>query len=108
MPFEIDMLAVGNASAIILRAWDDYNEKVVVIDGGNTNDGDAVVNHIRTWSKRRNYVDLLIKIGSSNGLLGISTDLNNGSSTLSRRAFCQICALHKSGTHSSPNPACVL
>ena len=61
MPLEIDMLSVGNADAIVIRATDENqgDEYVGVIDGGNTSDGEKVVNHVRKWTDKK-AVDVLI------------------------------------------------
>lgn len=54
MAFEIDYLAVGegekSGDAIALRFWDNINpQKVVVIDGGTKDSGEALVNHINQY-----------------------------------------------------------
>lgn len=56
MGYEIDFLPVGDNSksgdAIALRYGNLYGsraeQRVVVVDGGFTDDGEALVNHIRT------------------------------------------------------------
>ena len=58
MPLEIDMLALGNADAIIVQVYDAYHHATILIDGGNADDGQKVVRHINTWAKGK--IDLLI------------------------------------------------
>jgi beta-lactamase superfamily II metal-dependent hydrolase len=61
MPFEIDMLNVGNADAIILRYFDkDNHEFIVVIDAGKTEEhGKMVVDHINKYTIKKS-IDLAI------------------------------------------------
>lgn len=58
MPLEIDMLDVGNADAIVIQVYDDYDHKTILIDGGNTSDGSRVVSHVEKWTP--GTIDLLI------------------------------------------------
>lgn len=61
MPFEIDMLNVGNADSIILRYFDkDNHEFIVVIDAGKTEEhGKMVVDHINKYTIKKS-IDLAI------------------------------------------------
>lgn len=60
MPFEIDVLNVGNADAIILRYIDDIQqEHVVLIDAGNVGDGKKIINHINEYTDKKS-IDLAI------------------------------------------------
>lgn len=61
MPFEIDMLNVGNADAIILRYIDEKElEYVILIDAGKTKaHGIQVVNHINKYTNKK-HIDLAI------------------------------------------------
>jgi beta-lactamase superfamily II metal-dependent hydrolase len=82
MTLEIDMLAVGDANALIIRATDQYQEKVVVVDGGNSGDGEKVVRHIRMWTQRKTRVDLLLNTHADadhvDGLLTVAQELAIG------------------------------
>lgn len=60
MPLEIDMLSVGNADAIIVHTTYGSDEHIVVIDAGNSGDGEKVVEHIRKYMPNHARVDLLI------------------------------------------------
>lgn len=55
---EVDMLAVNNADALIVRAVSGDLEHVTIIDGGNPGDGAKVVRHIRerTWRRMADVV----------------------------------------------------
>jgi len=60
MAYEIEMLNVGNADAIILRYINSMGtEYVVVIDAGNKNDGIKVANQIKAFTNQK-YIDLAI------------------------------------------------
>jgi beta-lactamase superfamily II metal-dependent hydrolase len=61
MPYEIDMLNVGNADAIILRYYDHKNQEyIVVIDAGKTQEhGKKVVDHINKYTAKK-CIDLAI------------------------------------------------
>lgn len=61
MPYEIDMLNVGNADAIILRYINDQDEEyIVVIDAGKTEaHGKKVVEHIQKHTVKKS-IDLAI------------------------------------------------
>lgn len=61
MPYEIDMLDVGNADAIILRYLNDQSEEyIVVIDAGKTKaHGEKVVDHIQKHTVKKS-IDLAI------------------------------------------------
>lgn len=61
MPYEIDMLDVGNADAIILRYLSDQNEEfILVIDAGKTEaHGKKVVDHIQKHTAKKS-IDLAI------------------------------------------------
>lgn len=59
MNYEIDMMAVGNADAMVLRYIYRGNESVVVIDGGNPGDGQRIVDHIKRNTVKRS-IDLMI------------------------------------------------
>ncbi len=50
MDFVIDFLYVGDGDAIIIwaRKPEDY-DTVIFLDGGNTGDGQKVIDHFRTW-----------------------------------------------------------
>lgn len=60
MAYEIEMLNVGNADAIILRYINSNGtEYVVVIDAGNKNDGVKVAEQIKSFTNQK-YIDLAI------------------------------------------------
>ncbi len=60
MPYEIEMLNVGNADAIILRYVNSRGtEYIVVIDAGNKNDGIKVAEQIKAFTGQK-YIDLAI------------------------------------------------
>jgi beta-lactamase superfamily II metal-dependent hydrolase len=69
MPYEIEMLAVGAADAIILRYLSDDQEVVVLIDAGNKKDGKKVVEHINMWTQQK-YIDLAISTHPDNDHIG--------------------------------------
>lgn len=70
MSYEIEMLNVGNADAIILRYFNSSgNEYVVVIDAGNKNDGEKVVNQINTYTNKK-CIDLAICTHPDNDHIG--------------------------------------
>lgn len=60
MAIEIDLLAVGDANAFVIRLSTNFEEQVIVVDGGNTNDGDKVIRHIKKCTTRKDCIDLLI------------------------------------------------
>lgn len=61
--FEIDMLNVGAADAILLHLYSKINgnewEYVILIDAGNECDGEKVLDHIKKYYKQQ-YIDLAI------------------------------------------------
>lgn len=59
--YEIDMLNVKNADAFLIHFWDDETDcdYVVLIDGGNYQDGSKIANFIRTYYGQNN-IDLVI------------------------------------------------
>ena len=58
--YEIDILNVKDADAILIHLVDDfYGEKVIAIDGGRYSDGDAVISFVKKYYKR-NYIDIAI------------------------------------------------
>ncbi|HZY36454.1 MAG TPA: MBL fold metallo-hydrolase [Mucilaginibacter sp.] len=60
MVFEIEMLSVGAADAIILRYINIHNEEVVIlIDAGNKGDGETIVKRVNNYTKQK-YIDLAI------------------------------------------------
>lgn len=60
MGYEIEMLNVGNADAIILRYFNNLgHEYVVVIDAGNKKDGIKVAEQINAFTNQK-YIDLAI------------------------------------------------
>jgi len=60
MPFDIHMLSVGNADAMLLRYIDPHDlEYVVLIDAGNRGDGEKVKRMIDQHTDQK-YVDLAI------------------------------------------------
>ncbi|SDX52812.1 ComEC/Rec2 family competence protein [Flavobacterium degerlachei] len=60
MRYEIEMLNVGNADAIILRYFNNEgHEYVVVIDAGNKKDGIKVAEQINAFTNQK-YIDLAI------------------------------------------------
>lgn len=70
MSYEIEMLNVGNADAIILRYINDAgNEYVVVIDAGNKSDGKKVVDQINAYTNQK-YIDLAICTHPDNDHIG--------------------------------------
>jgi len=70
MGYEIEMLNVGNADAIILRYINSNGwEYVVVIDAGNKNDGEKVVNQINRYTTQK-YIDLAICTHPDNDHIG--------------------------------------
>lgn len=71
MPFEIDMLNVGNADAIILRYIDvQKKEYVVLIDAGKTKThGQMVVEHIKKYTDKKS-IDLAINTHPDKDHLG--------------------------------------
>lgn len=62
----IDMLSVGNADAVIVWLKDDNNANyVLLIDGGNKNDGEKVINHLEKYilgpkASGKNAPDLIV------------------------------------------------
>lgn len=70
MGYEIEMLNVGNADAIILRYFNNQGtEYVVVIDAGNKNDGKKVVDQINRFTVQK-YIDLAICTHPDNDHIG--------------------------------------
>lgn len=70
MKYEIEMLNVGNADAIILRyISSDGLEYVVVIDAGNKNDGIKVATQINSFTNQK-YIDLAICTHPDNDHIG--------------------------------------
>ncbi|NIG56705.1 ComEC/Rec2 family competence protein [Chitinophaga sp. Cy-1792] len=60
MKFEIDMLSVGRADAIILRYFNRFDKEVViVIDAGRSGDGKKVLEHIENHTDKKS-IDLAI------------------------------------------------
>jgi beta-lactamase superfamily II metal-dependent hydrolase len=61
MPFEVHMLSVGVADAIVIRYIlpDTGYEVVILIDAGNKQDGPRIVDYIKAHTKQQ-YVDLAI------------------------------------------------
>lgn len=60
--YEIDMLDVKSADAFLIHFWDDDTtyEYVVLIDGGNYQDGTTIANFIRTHYGTDKTIDLVI------------------------------------------------
>ena len=78
MALEIDMLSVGNADAIIIHSTDQSAERIIIIDSGNSCDGEKVVNHIRTYMPYHSRVDLLICTHPHDDhIAGVSTVIDN-------------------------------
>ncbi len=70
MGYEIEMLNVGNADAIILRYINSSGtEYVVVIDAGNKNDGEKVVTQINKYTNQK-YINLAICTHPDNDHIG--------------------------------------
>jgi beta-lactamase superfamily II metal-dependent hydrolase len=70
MGYEIEMLNVGNADAIILRYFNNKGyEYVVVIDAGNKKDGKKVVDQINAYTTQK-YIDLAICTHPDNDHIG--------------------------------------
>lgn len=70
MKYEIEMLNVGNADAIIIRYINKEGyEYVVVIDAGNKHDGKKVVDQINTYTNQK-YIDLAICTHPDNDHIG--------------------------------------
>ena len=60
MGYEIEMLNVGNADAIIIRYFNNEGtEYVVVIDAGNNRDGKKIVDQINKYTTQK-FIDLAI------------------------------------------------
>lgn len=60
MAFEIEMLSVGAADAIIVRYINTHDQEVVIlIDAGNKGDGKKIVDHIEKYTDQK-YIDLAI------------------------------------------------
>lgn len=63
MNFEIEFLPVGNGDssgdAIVIRYGEDNNYKVMVVDGGTKESGEALVTHIKTHYNT-NFVDFIV------------------------------------------------
>lgn len=78
MPLEIDMLAVGDANAILIRTTKGQDEQVIVVDGGNSDDGDAIIDHLYRWTTRKTCVDLLVNTHpDGDHVNGLHTVVNN-------------------------------
>lgn len=60
--YEIDMLDVKNADAFLIHFWDDETDHdyVVLIDGGNYQDGTKIAQFIRTHYGRDKRIDVAI------------------------------------------------
>lgn len=56
--FEIDVLDVGAADAILIHIYANY-EYVVLVDAGNEGDGEKILSHIRKYYNQQ-YIDLAI------------------------------------------------
>lgn len=70
MKYEIEMLNVGNADAIILRYFNPSGtEYVVVIDAGNKNDGIKVADQINAYTDQK-FIDLAICTHPDNDHIG--------------------------------------
>jgi beta-lactamase superfamily II metal-dependent hydrolase len=60
MQFEIEMLSVGVADAMILRYFNTHDQEVVIlIDAGNKGDGEKIVDQINKYTDQK-YIDLAI------------------------------------------------
>jgi beta-lactamase superfamily II metal-dependent hydrolase len=60
MPFEIEMLSLGNADSSIIRYIDEQGEeRIIVIDAGHKGDGEKVVALLEKYSKNKK-IDLAI------------------------------------------------
>ena len=60
MPFEIDMLPVGNADAFLIRYFNELNDEIVIlIDAGRKQHGQQVVDHINKYTNKKS-IDLAI------------------------------------------------
>jgi len=71
MAFEIHMLAVGAADAIIIRYImpNTSTEVVILIDAGNRQDGPKIVEHINNYTNQK-YIDLAICTHPDNDHIG--------------------------------------
>lgn len=68
--FEIDMLSVGAADAILIRYFSKSGyEYIVCLDAGNPADGEKVVNHINKYYDQ-NYIDLAVSTHPDNDHIG--------------------------------------
>jgi len=63
MNYEIEFLPVGNGEksgdAILVRYGEEDNYKIMIVDGGNKESGEALVEHIKKYYKT-NYVDYVV------------------------------------------------
>lgn len=68
--YEIDMLDVGAADAILIRYYNsEGNEYIICIDSGNPGDGQKVINHIKHYYNQQ-YIDLAICTHPDNDHIG--------------------------------------
>ncbi len=68
--YEIDMLNVKAADAILIRCFNEKNwEYIILIDAGNKSDGEIIKKHIKKYYKQ-NYIDLAICTHPDNDHIG--------------------------------------
>ena len=68
--FEIDMLNVGAADAILIRCFNEQNyEYIILVDAGNKKDGEQITNHIKKYYQQQ-YIDLAICTHPDNDHIG--------------------------------------
>jgi beta-lactamase superfamily II metal-dependent hydrolase len=72
--FEIDILNVKNADAILIRCFDNDDEYIILIDAGNISDSKAIKNHLENVYENT-YIDLAICTHSDNDHIGGFFDL---------------------------------
>ncbi len=70
MGYEIDLLSLGNADSCMIRFFTPQNtEYVVLIDAGNSSDGERIVSHIKAYTNQK-YIDLAICTHPDNDHIG--------------------------------------
>lgn len=58
--YQIEMLNVGAADALLIYYTFDRGDRLILVDGGNYSDGERIMNHIHAYYPRRPYIDLAI------------------------------------------------